>query len=239
MQTPKAVWGVIPAAGSGARFGALVPKQYLQIEGRSVLEHSLRALMRSISVRAVMVAAQSPENVRSIIDLPGLEDEFGKPVWVCSGGATRAQSVLNALSALQAKGVDGADLVAVHDAARPGLSQHALEAVLAAAQSHADGAILAMPVRDSVKQSDDAGFVAHSLDRRHIWCAQTPQVFALAPLAAALLAAPESTDEAQAMELAGFAPKLVLGHAGNLKITVAEDLALLNYFLGIAREHSN
>ena len=239
MQALKAVWGVIPAAGSATRFGAAVPKQFLQLAGRSVLEHSVRALLRSEALKAVMIAAESAQTVQSVIDLPALEREFGKSVWLCPGGATRAQSVLNALLALQLNGVPDAALVAVHDAARPGLNLQALSAVLAAAASHPDGAILALPVRDSVKYADASGRIERSLDRSHIWCAQTPQVFGLAALVAALRRAPESTDEAQAMELAGFTPKLVHGHASNLKITVAEDMPLMEYFFGLLRESSN
>lgn len=227
----NAVWGVIPAAGSSTRFGADVPKQFLELEGRSVLEHSLRALLQHVSLLGVMIATQDEQALAAVLEVPALEHEYAKPIWRCAGGATRAQSVLHALLALQARGAKAEDWVAVHDAARPGLSQPALSAVLSAAFAHADGALLAMPVRDSVKSVDDAGCVAHSLDRTRIWCAQTPQVFALGLLIAALRQAPESTDEAQAMEGAGFAPKLVLGEARNLKITLAEDLPLVQYYL--------
>lgn len=225
------VWGVIPAAGSSTRFGATKAKQFLELDSRPVLEHSLRALLQNSALQGVMIATNDEHALNAVLDLPRLTQEFDKPIWLCSGGATRAQSVLNAVSALRMGGADEDDLVAVHDAARPGLSQQALAAVISAAQMHADGALLALPVRDSVKYANDAGCVAHSLDRTRIWCAQTPQVFALGPLISALSAAPESTDEAHAMEAAGFVPKLVLGEARNLKITLAEDLPLVQYYL--------
>lgn len=236
--TPSAIWGVIPAAGRSTRFGAPQPKQFLEIDGRSVLEHSLRALLRHADLCAVMVATHDQNELAKRIDLEALAREFHKPIWLCAGGATRAESVLAALLALQQRGAAPTDLVAVHDAARPGLSQAALSAVLAAAKCHGDGALLALPVQDSVKYADAQARVQHSLDRTRVWRAQTPQVFPLAVLITALGQAPESTDEAHAMERAGFAPTLVDGEASNLKITVAEDLSLVRYYLGALSEPS-
>ena len=226
----ESIWAVVPAAGIGSRFAASVnkaPKQYLKIAGKTVLEHSLAVLCAHPQIAGVMLALDAKD-----AHWPKITQIAGKPICVCVGGATRAESVINALEMLLQMGVAAKTLVAVHDAARPCLRAEDLAAVLSAAITDSVGALLAMPVRDTVKRSDVSLQVQETLDRSQIWTAQTPQVFRLGPLAQAIAKFPSATDESQAMEQAGLQPKLVAGRASNIKITVADDLALAAFFLG-------
>lgn len=230
------IWAVVPAAGVGSRFANLnakapqqCPKQYLRIGGKTVLEHSLAVLCRHPKIVGVMLALDANDQ-----HWPKISQLNGKPICVCTGGKTRAESVLSALEMLQLMGVGGETLVAVHDAARPCLHALDLDAVIEAALSDAVGAVLAMPVRDTVKRSDAHLHVLETLDRSQIWTAQTPQVFRLGPLAQAIAKFPAATDESQAMEQAGLFAKLVAGRASNIKITVPEDLALAAFYLGVS-----
>ena len=215
--------------GAGAKTPKQYPKQYLRIGEKTVLEHSLAALCAHPKIIGVMLALDANDaHWLKLVELNG------KPICVCIGGQTRAESVQSALAMLLQMGVAAKTLVAVHDAARPCLRSGDLNAVLAAAISDAVGAVLAMPVRDTVKRSDAGLRVLETLDRSEIWAAQTPQVFRLGPLARAIAQFPSATDESQAMEQSGLTPKLVMGRASNLKITVADDLALAAFYLGVS-----
>ena len=228
----ESIWAVVPAAGVGSRFAssAKTPKQYLPIGGKSVLEHSLAVLCAHPKIVGVMLALDAND-----AHWPKFSELNAKPICICRGGNTRAESVQNALAMLLQMGVSLNTLVAVHDAARPCLLAVDLDSVLSAAQADGVGAVLATPVRDTVKRSDTGLRVLETLDRSQIWAAQTPQVFRLAPLAQAIAQFPAATDEAQAMENAGFSPKLVAGRASNIKITVPDDLALAGFYLGIGK----
>ncbi len=226
----ESIWAVVPAAGVGSRFtsaAAKTPKQYLRIGKKTVLEHSLAVLCAHPKIVGIMLALDANDAY-----WPKISELNGKPICVCSGGQTRAESVRSALEMLLQMGVAAKNLVAVHDAARPCLHARDLDAVLSAAIGDDIGALLAMPVRDTVKRSDAGLRVRETLDRSQIWTAQTPQVFRLGPLARAIANFPAATDEAQAMEQSGLTPKLVAGRASNIKITVADDLALAAYYLG-------
>ncbi len=226
----ESVWAVVPAAGIGSRFSstaAKTPKQYLRIGEKTVLEHSLAVLCAHPKIAGVMLALDAND-----VHWQKLSELNGKPICVCAGGQTRAESVMSALEMLLQMGVSAKTLVAVHDAARPCLHMNDLDAVLSAASTDAVGALLAMPLRDTVKRSDANLRVLQTLDRSEIWAAQTPQVFRLGPLANAIAQFPSATDEGQAMEQSGLTPKLVAGRASNIKITVADDLALAAFYLG-------
>lgn len=227
-------WGVIPAAGSGSRMAASCPKQFLEIDGVSLLRHSLRALLACDAVVGVVVALPAA-------DLRAGELAREHRVEVVSGGARRADSVLAALQQLQ-KIANEADWVLVHDAARPCVPVADIRRLIAQVTRSDSGALLAQPVVDTIKQADATGQVCATLDRTRLWRAQTPQMFRLGELQAALAdaldAGVEVTDEASAMEWAGHPVQLVAGSARNLKVTVAEDLQLAAWYLGAAdREH--
>lgn len=228
MKRPVRCWGVIPAAGVGARMASTVPKQHLEVGGKSLLQHSLEALIAITAVESVVVAlaADDPR-------VPALE---GLPrVQLAVGGAQRADSVLSALRVLQGFAEED-DWVLVHDAARPCLAPADGDRLVAAVLSRGTGALLAEPVVDTIKRVDSGGHVLGTVDRSQLWRAQTPQMFRLGELLAALeqaLAAGAAiTDEASAMEWAGHPVAVVLGSSRNLKVTVPEDLALAAFYLG-------
>lgn len=228
------LWGVVPAAGIGRRFGGDCPKQYQPLhDGRSLLEASIRALLSDGRLAGVMVALAADDSRWQ--SQPVAAEER---VAACQGGSERALSVQAALEALQRAGADGNDWVLVHDAARPGLAPAAVTRLIDHCQSRGEGGILALPLRDTLKRDDGNGRVGQTLPRAGLWQAQTPQMFPLAELHAALTACREAgylpTDEAEAMERHGRPVHLVPGTLANLKITTPEDLAVVNACLRIA-----
>jgi 2-C-methyl-D-erythritol 4-phosphate cytidylyltransferase len=156
-----------------------------------------------------------------------------------AGGAERCHSVLNALDDL-AREADPADWVLVHDAARPCLRRADLDRLITELKDDPVGGILAVPVRDTMKGADGDGRIRSTLDRAALWHAYTPQMFRLGPLRDALRDAIACgdlvTDDASAMERAGFAPRLIEGHADNIKITRAEDLPLARFYLDMQKD---
>ena len=224
-------WAVVPAAGVGKRMGSAIPKQYLPLIGRPVIAHALATLLNHPRIAGVVVAIGAEDEW-----WPTVAAEFAvvKPPRVVTGGAERCHSVLNGLEALR-EWAAPSDWVLVHDAVRPCLAAGDLDRLLTELVDDPVGGLLAVPVRDTLKQADDAGRVVATVDRSRLWHALTPQMFRLGMLHAALRAALARgllvTDEAAAMEAAGFAPRLVEGRADNLKITPPEDLALAEFYL--------
>ena len=228
---PSRVWAVVPAAGVGRRFGARRPKQYHALGARAVVAHTV-ARLAAVRGVAGIVAAVAPAD-------PWWDEAaeaFGVPVVRVDGGAERCHSVLNALEHLGAGAAADGDLAMVHDAVRPCVAVADVERLVAAASRHPDGAILAVPVRDTIKRAGPEGSIEGTVDRDRLWSALTPQIFPLGRLRAALRDAVAGgcmvTDEAQAMERAGARPLLVEGSPGNVKITRPEDLALARALLG-------
>jgi 2-C-methyl-D-erythritol 4-phosphate cytidylyltransferase len=219
-------WLVIPAAGIGARMQADRPKQYLQLAGRCIIEHSLDCFIEHPGLLGVVVCLAPNDPY-----WPTLTCARDPRIQRVDGGAERADSVLQGLLQLSQMGANEQDWVLVHDAARPNLSRFDLDLLLAELADDAVGGLLAVPVRDTLKRADDAGRVAATIDRRDVWQAYTPQMFRCAALQHALVDALVAnvaiTDEASALEWAGFAPRLIEGRADNLKITRPEDLEWL------------
>ncbi len=222
-------WAVVPAAGRGTRFGGDVPKQYLEIAGEPLLAHTLRALLSHPGVEGAVVALAADDAL-----WPGWDAFEGKPVRTCTGGASRAASVLAGLAALPDE-VRPDDFVLVHDAARPNLSHEDLSSLLERGRADPVGAILAAPVRDTLKLAGDDGGIDATQPRERLWRALTPQLFRRLQLSRALEAAlaegVEPTDESMAMERQGARPLLVEGSADNLKVTTPGDLALMAFLL--------
>jgi 2-C-methyl-D-erythritol 4-phosphate cytidylyltransferase len=220
-------WAVVPAAGLGTRFGAGLPKQYLEVDGEPLIAHALRALLSHPVVEGVVVALAADDP-----NWPGWQEFEGKPVVACTGGATRAESVLAGLAALP-ESVRADDFVLVHDAARPNLPLADLEQLLERGRADPVGAILAAPVRDTLKRAGDDGGVDATQPRERLWRALTPQLFRRLQLARALEAALRDdvavTDESMAMERQGARPLLVEGSEANLKVTTPADLAYFRY----------
>ena len=215
---------VVPAAGTGSRLGGEVPKQYLTLgqgdRRRTVIEHALSVLLDYPELERVAVAV-APDDTHWT-RLPVARHPV---VTTVTGGDSRAASVLAGLGALRDQ-LEDDDWVLVHDAARPCLRAEDLDALVRGARRSPDGALLAVPARDTLKQADGRRVTA-TLDRSTVWQAQTPQMFRVAALQAALDAADASvTDEASAIEAQGGRPTLVPGHLDILKITFLEDLAL-------------
>jgi 2-C-methyl-D-erythritol 4-phosphate cytidylyltransferase len=224
------VFAIVPAGGSGSRMGGATPKQYLPLEGKTVLGHTLHALASVAQIDGiVLVVAPTDE---------WIDDEplaaFGERVRLARvGGATRAHSVRNGIKQLSTKAAAD-DWVLVHDAARPCVRPADIARMIETLRADEVGGILAQPMADTVKRSDARGRVAATVPREQLWRAQTPQMFRLGMLLQALELQPEVTDEAQAIEALGLAPKLVAGPATNIKITYAEDLPLASLILKAA-----
>jgi len=214
---------IVPAAGIGSRMGADCPKQYLTLAGKTILEHTLGCLLSHPAIARVIVALAP-------------HDEWFEQLAVAAdprvlrveGGSERAYSVLNALHVVEGK------WVLVHDAARPCLTQGDLDALIASAMA-CDGAILGSRVRDTMKRTDGAGNIVATVEREQLWHALTPQMFPTGTLKRALeeglALGALITDEASAMERAGFTVKMVEGRADNIKVTRPEDLSLAELFL--------
>ncbi len=229
------IWAVLPAAGRGTRFGGEIPKQYLQLAGKPLIEHALRALLAHPRVAGAMVALSDGD-----AHWPGWTTLLGKPLLRCTGGGERADSVLAALQALPAQ-VSNETLVLVHDAARPNLHAMDLDRLIVAAERD-DGAILGAPLRDTLKRADECGRIQATEPRDRLWRAFTPQAFPRGALTAALLQARTDgvlvTDEAMAMERAGFRPRLVEGSEDNLKITTPADLRLMELLFALIEQRT-
>lgn len=217
-------WLVMPAAGSGQRFDAALPKQYAPLAGRTVMECSLAPFLADPRcARAVVVIAPGDPH------WPQMAARLApERVTAVEGGARRSESVRRGLAALAAHATPG-DWVLVHDAARPCLEPAELERLLAELAEHPVGGLLATPTADTLKRAAQ-GLVESTLDRRDLWRALTPQMFRFGRLCTALDAAHAATrfptDEAQALEWLGERPRLIAGAASNLKITTRDDLLL-------------
>jgi 2-C-methyl-D-erythritol 4-phosphate cytidylyltransferase len=203
-----------------------IPKQYLTLGDRTMLEHSIAAVLSDARIDAVFVVV-APADTRWL-ELR-LDDE--RVEFLPVGGSSRAESVRNGLIAIAAR-TDDDDRVLVHDAARPCLTEAQLGRLIDEVGVDGSGGLLAIPLADTLKRGED-GRVGVTLDRSSMWCAQTPQLFRVGSLRAALTGALDAvTDESSAMERAGHAPRLVMGGASNLKVTTPEDLVLARAILG-------
>ena len=224
-----AFWAVVPAAGSGSRMRADRPKQYLSLLGRPILAHTLERLGSYPRLRGLLVGLSAED-----VYWPTLSLSIPKLLGTYVGGTERAQTVLNGLRRLNDH-ASADDWVLVHDAARPCVRHADIDTLLAAVAGHADGALLALPVSDTLKRADRQGGAEETVPRQGLWRALTPQVFPLGALQAALEKAlsdgVEITDESSAMEYAGARPRLVRGRPDNIKITTPEDLSLAEIFL--------
>lgn len=222
------VIAIVPAAGVGSRMQADRPKQYLTIEGKTVLEHTVEKLLAHPLIKSVIVAVSEQDPYYSTLSISQRQD-----VIRVSGGKERADSVLSGLDYVVKNQLAG--WVMVHDAARPCVSLQDIDSLVATASQHSCGAILASPVRDTMKRANALQDIEHTVEREALWHALTPQMFKTEPLSQALSRALEQgvaiTDEASALEWMGESPALVQGSATNIKITQPEDLALAEFYL--------
>ena len=222
-------WLVMPAAGHGRRMApadGARPKQYLSLAGATMIEHALAPFLADRHCLGVVVALAAGDPLFGT-----LEVAVDRRVRTVLGGTERRDSVVAGLAAVAELAADDC-WVLVHDAARPCLPAADLAALLAALPEATAGALLALPVVDTLKRADAHGAVAGTVPRERLWRAQTPQAFRLARLRTALAAHPGATDEASAIEALGDRPQLVPGSPDNLKVTSAADLAQAARILG-------
>ncbi|EEZ75948.1 2-C-methyl-D-erythritol 4-phosphate cytidylyltransferase [Neisseria lactamica ATCC 23970] len=219
---------LIPAAGIGARFGADKPKQYVEIGGKTVLEHTVCIFQNHPSIDMTVVVV-SPEDVLA----NGFQTAFaGVEVWKI-GGRTRAETVRNGVEKLLETGLAAeTDNILVHDAARCCLPSEALTRLIEQAGNAAEGGILAIPVADTLKRAE-GGQISATVDRSGLWQAQTPQLFRAGLLHRALAAENLDgiTDEASAVEKLGVRPLLIQGDVRNLKLTQPQDAYIVRLLL--------
>lgn len=220
---------VVPAAGVGSRMAADRPKQYLTIAGKTILEHSVERLLSLPEIQHVVIAVSKTDPY-----FPTLPLANDPRITVVYGGAERVDSVFSGLAAIN----DDNAWVMVHDAARPCVRLDDLRQLMVAAKQSEYGAILATPVRDTMKRAkvnEQGNVIDHTVDREQLWHALTPQMFRAGQLREALTTALAQdaviTDEASALEFCGYSPVLVKGRADNLKVTQPEDLALAEFYL--------
>ena len=222
---------IVPAAGIGRRFGGEIPKQYLPLCGRTVMEHSLSLLLSLPQIQRIVVALH-PEDTR----WQSLSVFSDTRVECVLGGNERCHSVLNALLHINAQ-YPSTDWALVHDVARPCCPRGDIEKLLQQLEHHPVGGLLAAPISDTLKRVDAMQQVQETVDRSALWGALTPQLFRARLLTDALefclSHAALVTDEAQALEAIGMVPVVVEGSRRNLKITRPEDLALAEYYLSL------
>jgi 2-C-methyl-D-erythritol 4-phosphate cytidylyltransferase len=223
------VRALVPAAGQSIRFGGATPKQYMQLLGQSVLAHSIAAVRQHPAVQAVTVVLAQNDTAYDDLVRPTFPE-----VSTTTGGDSRARSVLNGLQYIRS--IDAqCEWVLVHDAARPCLAAASLSELMLLGLASEHGAILAVPASDTLKREQEHQRIDCTVDRSGLWAAQTPQLFPLDALIRNLQAAVDSgfqpTDEAEAMERAGFHPLLVRGSSSNVKITCADDLPMAELIL--------
>jgi 2-C-methyl-D-erythritol 4-phosphate cytidylyltransferase len=220
-------WAVVPAAGIGKRMNADRPKQYLELVGLTVIEQTLARLLQAdvFSKIAVAISENDPY-------WPELAVCKHERIITAPGGKERADSVLSGLKSILDQ-IHDDDWVLVHDAARPCLTSEDIRKLIESLKDDDVGGILALSSHDTLKKVD-GNQILGTLDRQHIWRALTPQMFRYGMLKSALeetTGDPRITDEASALELMGFKPKIVEGRPDNIKITRPEDLALAQFYL--------
>lgn len=222
-------WVIIPAGGTGMRFGHALPKQYVEIEGKTVLEHSMDAFRYLPHLQGVVIT--HPLNDPYISDL---SFDFPVPVIKVVGGELRFQSVANGLNNLRNK-ADVEDWILVHDAVRPCLHPEDLNKLITTLRDDSVGGILAAPVKDTLKRTDAEGRIIDTVDRSHCWHALTPQMFRYGVLMKAIDSVIEQnmtvTDDAQALQLLGYSSRVVAADHPNPKLTYTQDFLLIGHLL--------
>lgn len=225
----NAVWAIVPAAGRGMRMGDHLPKQYLQVAGRTLIEHACAALLECSAIKQLVVALHPDDDIMATLELAG-----DTRVAMIEGGAERADSVLAGLEYLASR-AGSEDWVLVHDAARPCLDGSSVEQMLQQLGRHSVGGLLARPVTDTVKRASISCEVEETIAREQLWLAQTPQMFRYGLLLEALRMARADaaavTDESSALERMGHKPVVLPGPVSNIKVTYPQDLELATWYL--------
>jgi 2-C-methyl-D-erythritol 4-phosphate cytidylyltransferase len=209
--------------------GGSIPKQYLRLHDVPVIIHTLKKLAATPSIEGIIVVISETDPYWPELNIP-----VDIPVRVVTGGEHRVHSVFNGVESIASE-LSNDDWILVHDAARPCVRNEDIVKLIDGVKDHECGGLLATPVRDTMKQAAENNAIKATLDRSTMWHALTPQIFRAPLLLDALTAGlndPDKiTDEASALELQGYSPLLVEGHADNIKITRPEDLALAGFYL--------
>ena len=225
------ILALVPAAGTGTRFGDSLPKQYLDIDGHPLIFHTLKALSRVSRIDTIIVVLSPDDNHWQNYPADWLL-VGGKLSTAMVGGNSRGETIANGLNAIAVSlGIDANDWIMVHDAARPCIRTELIEQFIDELENDRVGGLLALPLADTIKRDDGNLRVEKTLPRERLWRAQTPQMFRFALLKDALARCPQATDEAQAIEVLGHQPKLVMGDSANLKVTYAHDMKLARMLL--------
>jgi 2-C-methyl-D-erythritol 4-phosphate cytidylyltransferase len=223
------IWAIVPASGVGKRMHSSTPKQYLKFGGKTIIEHTLDKLLSFDDICGVILVLRADD-----IDWSGLNYTSEKPILTTTGGEQRKHSVFNGLLKLRELDLDD-PYALVHDAVRPLVTHRDLACLVKAATNHEAGALLALPITDTIKQQDEQGNSIKSVAREGLWRAFTPQLFRANLLHRALdyvlQNELEITDDAAAIEALGMKPKLVPCSAENIKLTHPEDLSLAEQIL--------
>lgn len=218
------VWAIIPASGIGLRMETELPKQYLKLSNKAIIEHTLDRLLSHESIAGAVVILSADDR-----HWVNLDYQSSKPIMLATGGKQRQHSVYNGLEKLCCYLQQDCHVL-VHDAVRPLVSHRDISHLIETMQQHSDGALLAAPVADTLKQQNDEGNVDQTISRTGLWQAFTPQIFRASLLSKALRFVRKNqcdiSDDASAIEAIGLKPKLVLGSVENIKITLPEDLML-------------
>lgn len=219
------VAAVIPAAGIGSRMLSNIPKQYIKIKGRTILEHSVNIFLMNFNIKKIIIVLHKKDNFFYKLPIA-----LHPKVFSVIGGRSRINSVLLGLLAIH-----DSEWVVIHDAVRPCLDFHDLEKIMNVIKYSAFGGILATPVINTIKYSINNLSVLHTINRDKLWNALTPQCFPLELLISCVKKVIKKkisvTDEASVMEYFGYYPELVRGSSKNIKITYQEDIDLASYYL--------
>jgi 2-C-methyl-D-erythritol 4-phosphate cytidylyltransferase len=231
------IWAILPAAGIGRRMGSITPKQYLSLNGATVIESTLRRLLNIVSIKEIVVVLNETDSYWS-----SLKTSYPKSVRTVTGGGQRYQSVLNGLNSLEEK-AEVSDWVLVHDAVRPCVREADIEKLIATLQFHAIGGVLGSPVADTLKEVNEQAEIQRTIDRSNCWNALTPQMFRYGILREALEVVASQglvvTDEAAAIELLGHVALMVKGKTDNIKITTDADLELAGKILELQQSEAS
>lgn len=223
-----AFWFVVPAAGAGSRMQSDIPKQYLSLGNKTLLDQTLSRLIAVPQISGIILVLSADDQYFSQSEF------FQHPlIQTVVGGKERRDSVLSALEFLRNR-ISDDDWVLVHDAARPCVTLESIETLKRELNANNVGGILAIPVADTIKQVNSQDLIVKTIDRRSLWQAQTPQMFRFGVLYSSLKETQNNfmvTDEASAIELAGFTAKIVAGRTDNIKITRPSDLDLAEFIL--------
>ena len=223
-------WVIIPAAGTGQRMGGAIPKQYVSVCGKTVIEHTIDNFIDRKEIESICVSISKSDKYWSTLPI-----SKNKKIITTVGGSERYQSVYNGLSAIKDE-ADNDDWVLVHDAVRPCLTKSVIDRLITEISSDVVGGILALPCTETMKRINNSNEVEETINRQTAWRAQTPQMFKYKKLLLAIEKVIDEnifiTDEAMAMEFSNYKPVVILGDENNIKITHKIDLKQLELFLG-------